>query len=210
MAACAFGVLVDGSCACLKLASFAQRKLRSPSALQCEFSRHRPTTTFMCFLTDQDELRQKRGTTLTHTRQMSSLEGAIKDQHLLHTPNSALYNTQKELRHKNPTVCYGTGRKLSRQNDVLSFLKSSLTLKNLFKTNKTSLLLWSCFLSDWSCHSSDSHGIVKETRSDRENKIYPSVIHRSIWHKNSSKNFCLNKLTLQAFSLGFQTEARKT
>lgn len=65
------------------------------------------------------------GWTATEIRNYSNSEEinvkplrSYKDQHLLHTPNSALYNTQKEPRHKNPTVCYGTGRKLSRLNDV--------------------------------------------------------------------------------------------
>lgn len=142
---------------------------------------------------------------------MSSLQGAIKTS-ICYTPQTVHYTTPK----KSPDIktlqsVTGQGENLADwMMCLLSVLKSSLTLKNLFKTNKTSVLLWSCFLSDWSCHSSDSHGIVKEPRSDRENKIYPSVIHRSIWHNNSSKNFCLSKLTLQVFSLGFQTEARKT
>jgi len=51
--------------------------------------------------------------------------------------------------------------------------------------------------------------VIKETTSDRGDKICASVTYKSTEDKNSSKNSFLSKLTLQVFSRGFQTEASK-
>ena len=95
-AACASGISADVSYVCLQQPAFAQGKVRSASALPSDFPKYRsvPTTSYA--------LPAWPGWTGTEIRnyraKTSSLWRATKDQRSLHIPNSALYNSQKELR----------------------------------------------------------------------------------------------------------------